>query len=197
LLEKFSSKGEETVIYRSSERLIAIETIKEKTYLLRSMEANRDFSSKIILISDEKPKYLTNNFARSVRIIGNSVLDTTNNSVLYGNKVKNLPPPLPKDYVSNECSGDSEVTCFQSKEIFDQRGYNPKQLRFATIKSTLGDCDVAEPISFLQQVIVSRNGRVIIYGALTNPSNGDKSLFINHYSGGNCDFTKLSVAGLN
>lgn len=196
-LEKFSNKGDETIIYRSPERLTAIETVKEKTYLLRSMEVNREFSSKILLISEEKPKYLTNNLTRSVRIVGNSVLDTTNNSILYGDKVKNTPPPLPKDYVSNECSGDIDVTCFQTKEILDQRGYNSKQLRFATIKSTLGDCEVAEPISFLQQVIVSRNGRVIIYGALTNPSNGDKSLFINHYAGGSCNFTKLSVMGFN
>jgi hypothetical protein len=190
-LAKLNTAGIESPIYRDRERLILYGTVKENTYLLNSQVVDREFSGRALVVSNGQPRFLTGLIMHNVNIVGESVLDMKTNNNLYGARVKNMPSLLPNDYVSNRCSGNVEITCFRTKELRESNGYNPKQLRSALIRSSLGDCQVATPITALGQVTVSRNGRVIIYDAISNKLNKDKSLYINHYDGKNCAFAML------
>jgi hypothetical protein len=193
LLGKLNIAGNESLIYRDQERLILYGVVKENAYLLNSQKINQEFSGRALIVSDGQPRFLTDLVRHNVNIVGGSVLGMETNRVLYGDGVKNLPSLLPKDYVSNRCSGGVDITCFRSKVLVESNGYSPKQLHAAVIRSTIGDCAVPDLIPFLGQVAVSRNGRVIIYGAISNKLNRDNSLYINNYSGKDCGFTMLKT----
>jgi len=194
-LEKLSLSGDESPIYQSQELLLIYDTIKVNTYLLKSQKIDQEFSGKAVVIENGVPHILIELMRHSINIIKNSVLDMGSNNVYYGEKIKNPLPAPSVDQSFNVCSGGEEITCFRMKELSDGRGYNPKNLGFAEITSTMGHCNLPGPMSIPRKIKVSRNGRVIIYSAISNPANGDMSLYITNISGKNCDFLKLQTKG--
>lgn len=196
-LSKINSNGDVVSrIYSSRDPLFADGELANGEYLAIKSSEENEFLVYLIIIKNKEIrgelKLVTNGF----NVIRDSVFDMTFNNLVYGKYFK-MPIPPSSRYASNFCSGDAEVTCFQVMMDAVKYGDVKRQTSHISIASTLGNCQSSDSIQNPIQIRVGRDGKTIIYTAVANLSNGDRSFFINHNPGKECVFSKMEVKGGN
>lgn len=192
-LNKINLKGDVvSKILTSKDIYYPVSEVADGDYIATKKSLDREMQLDLVAIKNNREKILLDLLRRGVNVIRDGVFDTQNTFSLYGEKfVTPIPPPL--DRASNDCAGDAEITCFRVlDDIAQYSSLRTKKSRLS-IASTLGNCQASVSVAKPVQEEVSRDGKTIVYIAITNPQNGDRSFFINHNPGKECTFSKMEV----
>lgn len=192
-LNKISLKGDVvSKILTSKDIYYPVGEVLDGDYIATKKSVDREMQLELVAIKNNKEEILLDLLRGGINIIRGGVFNSRNTMSFYGEKFV-IPLPPPSNFASNVCAGETDITCFRVLDDFVKYANPRTQKSRLSIVSTLGNCQAPDSVPRPIQMKVSRDGKTIIYTAITNPQNGDKSFFINHNPGKECTFSKMEV----